>query len=129
MPFSKQIEVRWRDMDAFSHVNNAAYLTYLEEARDEWLYGLVGIERGKAFLLARVAIDYRSPVTQDDDAVAVTVELVKLGRSSVVTRELVTVLHDGRIAVEAESVLVQVDGTTGSAAPIGDDVRAALLAD
>ena len=31
----KQIEIRWRDMDAFKHVNNAVYATYLEECRDE----------------------------------------------------------------------------------------------
>jgi hypothetical protein len=33
----KQIEIRWRDQDAYGHVNNAVYLTYLEEVRDEWL--------------------------------------------------------------------------------------------
>src|SRR4029079_15408617 len=30
----KQIEIRWRDQDAYGHVNNAVYLTYLEEVRD-----------------------------------------------------------------------------------------------
>jgi len=33
----KRIEVRWRDVDNYGHVNNAVYLTYLEEVRDEWL--------------------------------------------------------------------------------------------
>jgi len=36
MPYTKRIEIRWRDMDGFGHVNNAVYLTYLEEARDEF---------------------------------------------------------------------------------------------
>ena len=31
----KRIEIRWRDIDAFRHVNNAVYATYLEECRDE----------------------------------------------------------------------------------------------
>ena len=31
----KVVEIRWRDMDNFGHVNNSCYLTYLEEARDE----------------------------------------------------------------------------------------------
>ena len=35
--FEKRIEIRWRDLDAYGHVNNAVYLNYLEEARDEWL--------------------------------------------------------------------------------------------
>ena len=29
-----RIKIRWRDMDAYGHVNNAVYLTYLEECRD-----------------------------------------------------------------------------------------------
>ena len=38
----KQIEIRWRDQDAYGHVNNAVYLTYLEEVRDEWLERALG---------------------------------------------------------------------------------------
>ncbi|MGH8025889.1 MAG: acyl-CoA thioesterase, partial [Pseudoxanthomonas sp.] len=37
------ISVRWGDMDAFNHVNNAQYLRYLEEARVRWLAGIPGI--------------------------------------------------------------------------------------
>src|SRR2546427_4260904 len=35
--FQKEIEIRWRDLDGYAHVNHAVYATYLEEARDEWL--------------------------------------------------------------------------------------------
>jgi acyl-CoA thioesterase FadM len=33
----KRIEIRWRDLDAYQHVNQAVYLTYLEETLDDWL--------------------------------------------------------------------------------------------
>ena len=128
MPFSKRVEIRWADMDAFRHVNNATYLSYLEEVRDEWLVARIGAEATTAFVLARVAIDYRSSVTQDDDEVEVSLELVRVGRSSVTTRELVVVPHDGRLAAEADAVLVHVDWTTGAAIPIDDGLRAALTA-
>ena len=36
------MDVRWRDLDAFNHVNNATFLTYLEEARLQWLESLDG---------------------------------------------------------------------------------------
>ena len=51
----KQIEIRWRDQDAYGHVNNAVYLTYLEEVRDEWLERALG-EAGDAwgYVTARV---------------------------------------------------------------------------
>ena len=53
----KQIEIRWRDQDAYGHVNNAVYLTYLEEVRDEWLERSLG-DSGDAwgYVTARVAI-------------------------------------------------------------------------
>ena len=38
----KRIEIRWRDVDAYGHVNNAVYLNYLEEARDAWVQEVLG---------------------------------------------------------------------------------------
>ena len=128
MAFTKRIEIRWADMDAFRHVNNASYLTYLEEARDEWLVERIGLEATNTFVLARVAIDYRSSATQDDHEVDVSLELVRVGRSSLTTRELIVVPHDGRLAAEAEVVLVHFDWTTGAAIPIDDELQTALTA-
>jgi acyl-CoA thioester hydrolase len=60
----KEIEIRWRDVDAYGHVNNAVFLTYLEEARDEWLERALGAD-GNAwdYVLARVAVDFRRELT------------------------------------------------------------------
>ena len=90
--FTKRIEIRWRDMDAFKHVNNAVYLTYLEEMRDEWFLEVLG--NGlllNDFVLARCAVDYRSPVTQEDGHVDVELRCTRVGRSSVTTAERITV--------------------------------------
>jgi len=38
--FRMPIALRWRDLDAFNHVNNSNYMTYLEEARIRWLESL-----------------------------------------------------------------------------------------
>ena len=60
MAHEKRVEIRWSDVDACMHVNNAVYATYLEECRDEWVDGVLG-EAGNSwdFVLARVAIDFR----------------------------------------------------------------------
>src|SRR4029077_15264222 len=72
--FTKRCEIRWRDMDAFRHVNNSVYLTYLEETRDEWFLEVLGNGLQLTdFVLARCAIDFRSPLTQDDGDVDVEV--------------------------------------------------------
>jgi acyl-CoA thioester hydrolase len=122
----KQIEIRWRDQDAYGHVNNAVYLTYLEEVRDEWLERALG-DAGDAwgYVTARVAIDFRRELTQDDDAIVARLWLTRIGTSSVTTREeIVTV--SGELAAEAEAVLVARDTETGRSRPLNDVERAAL---
>ena len=122
----KQIEIRWRDQDAYGHVNNAVYLTYLEEVRDEWLEHALG-DAGDAwgYVTARVAIDFRRELTQDDDAIVARLWLARIGTSSVTTREeIITV--SGELAAEAEAVLVARDTETGRSRPLTDVERAAL---
>ena len=63
------ITIRWRDVDNYGHVNNAVYLTYLEECRDRLVEFLFGTEEAWDFVLARVAIDYRNQLTQADGQV------------------------------------------------------------
>jgi acyl-CoA thioester hydrolase len=122
----KRIEIRWRDLDAYNHVNNAVYLTYLEEARDEWLEAALGRDGASwGYVLARVAIDFRSELRQQHDEVIATCALARLGTSSVTTREELRLL-DGELAAEAEAVLVAVHPDSREARPLSDDERAAL---
>ena len=80
MTNEKRIEIRWRDLDALRHVNNAVYATYLEEARDEWMNrALGGAGDLWDYVLVRVAIDFRRELTQDDDAVVVRTRLTRIG--------------------------------------------------
>jgi acyl-CoA thioester hydrolase len=122
----KTIEIRWRDMDAVGHVNNAVYLNYLEETRDEWVdLALEGTGSAGDFVIARVAIDFRRELRQSDDSVAVTCKLVRVGRSSIVTQETIRTLT-GELAAEAEAVLVARDTATGRSRPLTDEERARL---
>ena len=125
----KRIEIRWRDVDAYGHVNNAVYLNYLEEARDAWVQEVLGAASGSTwdFVLVRVAIDFKAELTQDDGAVFVTCELERIGRSSVATREEVRKL-DGTISAASTSVVVPRDPRTGRSRPLTDAERAALEA-
>jgi acyl-CoA thioester hydrolase len=58
------IEVRWRDLDAFNHVNNASYLGYIEEARVRWFHSLSDdwANETSAPVLAAIAMNYRRPI-------------------------------------------------------------------
>jgi acyl-CoA thioester hydrolase len=122
----KRIEIRWRDVDALGHVNNAVYATYLEECRDEWSVRVLGhVADLWAFVLARVAIDFRQELLQDDDAAVVTATLVRVGDRSFTMREEIRKL-DGTLAAEAESVIVARDRQTGRSRPLTHAERAAL---
>jgi len=123
----KRIEVRWRDVDAYRHVNNAVYATYLEECRDEWMVRALGhIGDVWDYVLARVAIDFRHELVQEDDSVLVRCRLVRVGRSSLGLAEQIVKL-DGTVAAEAEAVLVareRVEG--GRSRPLTDAERLAF---
>ena len=122
-----RIRIRWRDMDAYGHVNNAVYLNYLEECRDAWVQEVLGPVADDTwhFVLARVAIDFRSELTQDDAEILVRCRLDSIGRSSVRTREEI-VKVDGTLSAAAEAVVVPRDPERGSSRPLTEEERAAL---
>jgi len=121
-----RIEIRWRDVDALRHVNNAVYATYLEECRDGWLARALGDDASLwDYVLARVAIDFRNEVSLGEEAVLARATLVRIGTSSLTLREEIRKL-DGTIAAEAESVIVARDPETGRSRPLTAAERAAL---
>jgi acyl-CoA thioester hydrolase len=124
----KEIEIRWRDLDAYGHVNHAVFATYLEEVRDEWLERALGRDGDLwDYVVARVAIDYRRELRLEDDRVRARCGLDSLGTSSVRTREAV-IVDDGEVAAEAEAVLVARDPETRRPRTLTESERARLEA-
>ena len=122
----KQVEIRWKDVDGFGHVNNAVYLTYLEECRDEWLERALG--SGEAtwdFVLARVAIDFRRELRLEHDVAVVRCRLERIGSASVTTREEIRT-SDGELSTEAEAVLVTGDSSSGKSRTLRPAEREAI---
>jgi acyl-CoA thioester hydrolase len=117
------IPIRWRDVDAYGHVNNAVYLTYLEEARDRWAHETLGPEVD--FVIVRIAIDYRRELSLDDAQVTVSCRGVGYGTASIRTTEQI-VAKAGWVAAEAESVIVAHDADARSSRPLTDAERATL---
>src|SRR3954452_9519754 len=98
----KRIEIRWRDLDGFGHVNNSTYLTYLEEARDQHLTDVLG-EAVHRTVIRHIEVDFFSGLTQEDDYVDVDVSLTGVGSSSVTLGERILSTMDGRVAATARA--------------------------
>jgi YbgC/YbaW family acyl-CoA thioester hydrolase len=126
MTHEKRVEIRWADVDAYMHVNNAVYATYLEECRDEWVDRAVG-DAGDAwdYVLARVAIDFRRELRLEDEEVVVSCSLERIGNSSLTLREQIRT-RDGELAAEAEAVLVARDRELGRSRPLTEVERQAF---
>jgi acyl-CoA thioester hydrolase len=121
----KRIEIRWRDVDAYEHVNQAVYLTYLEELLDDWFRTVLG---GLwHYVAAHVSIDYRAELRLEDRQAVGTVALARLGTKSLTVRAEIRA-PDGRLAAEAEVIVVARDPETGESRPLTDAERAAFEA-
>ena len=126
MEHEKEIEIRWRDLDVYGHVNHVVFLTYLEEARDEWLGLALGDPRRVwSYVVARIEIDYRRELRLEDDVVLARCTLGRIGTSSVGTREVLAT-RAGEVVAEAQAVLVARDEETGRSRPLLDEERAAF---
>ena len=62
--FSTNIEVRFRDLDAIGHANNAVFFTYFEQGRNAFFYEVFQISDpfDLPFILAHISCDYLKPV-------------------------------------------------------------------
>ena len=58
--------MRWGDMDAFAHVNNTAYLAYLEQARIAMFFDRYDSTFAKGPVISRHEIDYLKPIDYGD---------------------------------------------------------------
>ena len=116
-PWIQREHVRFRDVDAMGHVNNAVYSTYLEEARIGVLGDLID------FILARVEIDFRSELRAAEE-VEVRTRCSRVGTKSFDLEHVIAA--DGRVVAEAKSVLVSYDYERGESVPVPDALRERL---
>ncbi|MDZ4768555.1 MAG: thioesterase family protein [Chloroflexota bacterium] len=131
------IQIRWGDLDALGHVNNANYLTYLEQARISYFTSLAlwdGSAGTVGPIMARCEIDYRMPLRADDTVIVYT-RCVRLGTRSFDTEQVIaraTVRPAGKteieVAAQSKIVLVVYDYTALRSTPMPEMWREQLRA-
>jgi acyl-CoA thioester hydrolase len=123
VPFVHHETVRFRDLDAMGHLNNAVYSTFLEQARLAFLEPQGA--RVRSMILARLEIDFRSPV-ELGETVEISVTPARVGTKSF---DLEYVLSVGdRMVAEAKTVLVAYDYKTAQSMEIPNEWKEQLAA-
>ena len=122
------LALRWGDQDAFSHVNNAMYLRYIEEARVRWLADIAGDWDRSATsqpVMAAVHANYRRPLTWPGEIV-VQLFCERLGtRSITLAHRIVDASDESVLYMDGNVVMVWIDPATGKSVALPDAVRRA----
>jgi acyl-CoA thioester hydrolase len=119
--------VRFRDLDPMGHVNNAVFLTYIEQARVAFLAEVgaaTGIEEMN-IIVAHVEIDFRAPVRLGQE-IEISVRASRFGTTSFDLDYLLRV--DGEVVAEAKSVQVAYDYRRREPIPLPAEWREKLTA-
>lgn len=82
-PLHIEIETRWRDLDAFGHVNNAVFATYIETARGtlfkKWNLPFDG--KGKSLIVASITINYHQQLKHPTNII-IGQKITRIGNTS-----------------------------------------------
>lgn len=120
-----RIPVRWGDMDALGHVNNAMYFRYMEQARIEWIEQLgfaVGNMHAESPVIINAACTFLIPITYPA-TVNVAMWAGPPSRSSFMTWYELRVDGDERLFAEGSAKIVWMNTATGRSTPIPEALR------
>ena len=125
MRFLGKVHVRWDDLDAFGHINNAKYLTYAQEARSDFTW----FSRQKAgknplladMVVARAEVDYIEPIYEGGMDAECQIWVTRIGNSSFEMEY--EIIHKGVIRARVKTTQVAVSVETKRSRPLSDEER------
>jgi acyl-CoA thioester hydrolase len=132
VPIRVPVDIRWRDLDALGHVNNAVYISYFEHARMAYVRALTGdqapmvdertpLPRDFQFILAEVTCHFRAPATLAERLIA-EIYVSRGGRKSFVFEYRIGGEKSQRLFAEGCSTQVWYDYASGQSQAIPDEV-------
>lgn len=126
-PLWTQDIARYGDTDLNGHINNAAFLTYLESGRILFLLNPEDplAPPGHGFAIVRLVMDFRAEMRWGS-AVDIGMAVSRVGRTSFTLQQ--AIFQGDTCTATAESILVLLDLTTRKAAPVEGRLRTALEA-
>jgi acyl-CoA thioester hydrolase len=125
------IEVRFADVDAFGHVNNAKYLTYFEQARVKYFNDIVDWTYDwskEGIILAKADIDFIKPIRFRDE-IAVFTRCSRLGNKSFDLQYQIMSYDDGEeiLMADCTTVMVAFDYVQKKSIAVPEEWKDALM--
>jgi len=124
--FRIEIAVRWKELDALNHVNNAQFFSYFEEARIKFLSHInqetISSKNSQGPILAHVACNFKSQIHYPD-TLSIGSGVSRMGRSSFDIDHDIYSHEQDKIVATAHSVVVMLDYQSGKATPISDEMK------
>lgn len=126
--YSTQLDIRWGDLDAFNHVNNAVFLDYIQEARLRWLTTLASGWHDDSIspVVVNSTCNYRQPITWP---ARIRVDLhvaARSGRSLTLGHRIVDAGRPDTVYSDGHVVMVWIDTASGTAVPLPAVIDQAL---
>jgi acyl-CoA thioester hydrolase len=120
------ITVRFRDIDAMGHVNNAVFFTYLEAARVEYARRVILRTQSHnlpetGLILAKISCEFETPIFYGQ-SVEVGTRVAEMRNSSFIVEQRIEA--DAQLAAQAQAVVVRYDYPAGQSVRIPDEFRA-----
>lgn len=122
------VDIRYKDLDLLGHVNNATYLTYLEQARIRYFRDLAMWDgqspSDTGLIVAKITLEYKASLDLDDAPVTVWSRCSRLGNRSFDMQHRIVATHaENKLAATAEIVVVVFDYTNQTSKAVPEDWR------
>ena len=121
-PQHYEFKTRWKDIDSFGHVNNAVFLTYIEDARIMYFKKWNITERKKSLIVASIKIDYLRQI-EHPSYLTVGQKVSRIGNSSFDIQSAIFLNNDPKPAANSVVSCVCFDYQQNKSVPVYDEIK------
>ena len=122
-PQHYELKTRWKDIDSFGHVNNAVFLTYIEDARIMYFKRWNVTEKKRSLIVASIKIDYLRQIEHPSDLI-VGQKISRIGNSSFDIQSAIFLNNDPKPAANSVVSCVCFDYQQSKSVPVYGEIKA-----
>ena len=123
LPFQYKLKTRWKDMDAFGHVNNAVFLSYIEDARITFFKRWNLRDKKKSIIVASVKIDYLSQIDHPSNLM-IGQKISRIGIKSFDIKSAIFMCENEDVVAASKITCVCFDYSRNESVPVFSEIIA-----